>query len=61
MFAVVALNQLAEILSAVSSDKLLAADCRELAQQVGEAVNIYGKNGSNYFMSGWIWKSTFHG
>jgi Uncharacterized conserved protein len=30
MFAVVALNQLAEILSAVSSDKSLAADCREL-------------------------------
>jgi len=48
MFAVVALNQLAEILSAGSSDKLLAADCRELAQQVGEAVNSYGKNGSNY-------------
>jgi len=48
MFAVVALNQLAEMLSVVSSEKLLAADCRELAQQVGEAVNNYGKNGSNY-------------
>jgi hypothetical protein len=48
MFAVVALNQLAEILSAVSADKVLAGDCRELAQQVGEAVNKYGKNGPNY-------------
>ncbi len=48
MFAVVALNQLAEILSAVSSDKVLAADCRELALQVGEAVNNYGKNDSTY-------------
>jgi meiotically up-regulated gene 157 (Mug157) protein len=48
MFAVVALNQLAEILAAVSSDKVLAVDCRELAQQVGEAVNKYGKNGSHY-------------
>ena len=27
---------------------MLAADCRELAQQVSEAVNNYGKNGSNY-------------
>jgi meiotically up-regulated gene 157 (Mug157) protein len=48
LFAVVALNLLAEISSAVLSDKSFASECRELSQQVSEAVNKYGRNGSIY-------------
>jgi len=43
LFAVVALNQLAEIYSTALSDRAFATQCRELAHQVGEAVNKYGK------------------
>ena len=43
LFAVVALNQLAEIFSAVIADKPFANECRNLAQQVATAVNKYGK------------------
>ena len=45
LFAVVALNQLAEIYSTVLSDRAFATECRELAHQVSEAVNKYGKAG----------------
>src|SRR5262249_11174016 len=43
LFAVLALNQLAEIHRAVFSDRAFANECRELANQVGEAVNRYGR------------------
>src|SRR4030095_12868745 len=43
LFAVVALNQLAEIFTTVSSDKTFASECRELAHQIDAAVNKYGK------------------
>jgi len=43
LFAVVALRQLAEIHSAVLSNKAFADECRTLAQQVAEAVSTYGK------------------
>ncbi len=42
-FAVVALKQLAEIFSTVLSDQTFAGECRALAQQISEAVNIHGK------------------
>src|SRR2546427_2266929 len=45
LFAVVELNQLAEIYSTVLSDRAFATECRELAHQVSEAVNKYGKAG----------------
>ncbi len=38
LFAVVSLGQLAEILETVHSDRSMARQCRELAQQVNEAV-----------------------
>src|SRR5207253_9280766 len=43
LFAVVALNQLAEIHATVLSDRAFATECRELAHQVSEAVNKYGR------------------
>lgn len=43
LFAVVALKQLAEILSTVVSDRNLAGECLTLAKQITEAVNTYGK------------------
>jgi uncharacterized protein len=42
LFAVVALNQLAEIFSTVLPDPVFAGECRELGQQVTAAVNKYG-------------------
>src|SRR5205807_9764794 len=43
LFAVVALNQLAEIHATVLSNRAFATECSELAHQVSEAVNKYGK------------------
>ena len=43
LFAVVALRQLAEILSTVLSERKLAGECRTLAQEIAAAVNTYGK------------------
>ena len=43
LFAVVALKQLAEMLSSVSSEQKLARECRTLAQEITAAVNSYGK------------------
>ena len=43
LFAVVALKQLAEIVSSVLPDQKLRGECLSLAQQVNEAVNRYGK------------------
>ena len=43
LYAVVALKQLAEILSTVLSERKLAGECRALAQEVAVAVNTYGK------------------
>jgi len=43
LFAVLALNQLAEIHATVLSDTAFANECRQLAHQVSEAVNRYGK------------------
>ena len=43
LFAVVSLNQLAEIFSTALSDRPFAAECRALAQQVAAAVDKYGK------------------
>jgi len=43
LYAVVALKQLAEILSTVLSEQKLAGECRALAQQITAAVNTYGK------------------
>jgi uncharacterized protein len=43
LFAVVALKQLAEIFSTVLSDRTFADECRALARQIADAVNIYGK------------------
>ena len=48
LFAVVTLNHLAEISAEVLSDKPFASQCRELSQQVAEAVNKYGRNESTY-------------
>jgi meiotically up-regulated gene 157 (Mug157) protein len=42
LFAVVALKQLAEILSTVLSDRNLASECRALGQQLTDAVNTHG-------------------
>jgi len=42
-FAVVALNQLADIFSVELSDKSFARECRELAHEVREAIDTYGK------------------
>ncbi|HEY8186261.1 MAG TPA: glycoside hydrolase family 125 protein [Pyrinomonadaceae bacterium] len=42
-FAVVALNQLAEIFSVERSNQSFARECRDLAQEVGAAVEVYGK------------------
>ncbi|MFN2529769.1 MAG: glycoside hydrolase family 125 protein [Pyrinomonadaceae bacterium] len=42
-FAVVSLNQLAEIVSVELSDKSFAKECRELAQEVKAALDVYGK------------------
>ena len=46
LFAVVALKQLAEIVSTVHSEKTFAAECLTLARQVAWAVNVYGKGQS---------------
>jgi meiotically up-regulated gene 157 (Mug157) protein len=43
LFAVVALKQLAEILATVMADRQLADECRALAQQIAQAVNLHGK------------------
>src|SRR5436190_2358596 len=43
LFAAVVLKQLAEIFSTVLSDQNFAGECRTLAQQISDAVNIYGK------------------
>jgi meiotically up-regulated gene 157 (Mug157) protein len=43
LFAVVALNHLAEIYSTGLADQAFATECRELAHQVNEAVSKYGK------------------
>ncbi|HEX6046885.1 MAG TPA: glycoside hydrolase family 125 protein [Pyrinomonadaceae bacterium] len=43
LFAVVALKQLAEILSTVLSERKLADECRALAHEITAAVNTYGK------------------
>ena len=43
LYAVVALKQLAEILSTVLSEQKLARECRSLAQEITAAVNTYGK------------------
>ena len=43
LFAVVALKQLADILSAVLSEQKLASECRALAQEIAAAVNTYGR------------------
>jgi uncharacterized protein len=43
LFAVVALKQLAEILSTVLSERELAGECRALAREIAAAVNRYGK------------------
>jgi len=43
LYAVVALRQLAEILSTVLSEQKLAGECRTLAQEISVAVNTYGK------------------
>jgi uncharacterized protein len=43
LFAVVTLNRLAEIHAIVLSSRVFAAECRALAQQISEAVNIYGR------------------
>lgn len=43
LFAVVALKQLANILSTVLSEQKLAGDCRALAREITVAVNRYGK------------------
>src|SRR5713226_8837201 len=42
-FAVVALNQLADIFSMELSDKAFARECQELAHEVREAIDTYGK------------------
>jgi meiotically up-regulated gene 157 (Mug157) protein len=42
-FAVVALNQLAEIFSVELSDKSFARDCQDLAHEVKTALDVYGK------------------
>ena len=43
LFAVVALKQLAEILSTVLSEQKLAGECHALAQEITAAVDKYGK------------------
>lgn len=43
LYAVVALKQLAEILSTALSEQKLARECRALAQEITAAVNTYGK------------------
>jgi uncharacterized protein len=43
LFAVVTLNQLAEIHATVLSQRAFAAECRELAHQVNKAVSKFGK------------------
>jgi len=43
LLAVVALKQLAEILSTVLTDRNLAAECLTLARQITDAANTYGK------------------
>jgi uncharacterized protein len=42
-FAVVALNHLADIYSAELPDKSFARECRDLAQEVRAAIEVYGK------------------
>jgi len=42
-FAVVALNQLADIFSMELSDKLFARECQDLAHEVAAALDAYGK------------------
>ena len=42
-FAVVALNQLAEIFSVELSDKAFARECQDLAHEVKTALDVYGK------------------
>ena len=53
LFAVVTLNRLAEIHSIVLSGRVFAAECRALAQQISEAVNIYGR--ANHTVNGVIY------
>ena len=43
LFAIVALKQLADILSTALSERKLADECRKLAQEITAAVNKYGK------------------
>jgi meiotically up-regulated gene 157 (Mug157) protein len=43
LFAVVALKQLAEIVSSVLSDRTFASECLALAQQITNSANIHGK------------------
>jgi len=43
LFAVVALNQLAEIFSTELSDRSFANECKSLALEVSHAIEIYGK------------------
>ena len=49
LFAVVALRQLAEMLTSVASDPKFAGECRALAQQIDQAVNAYGKARSGIY------------
>jgi len=48
LFAVEALNRLGEISFYVLSDKTFASECHELAQQVAQAVDKYGRKGLIY-------------
>jgi meiotically up-regulated gene 157 (Mug157) protein len=43
LFAVVSLNQLAEIFSVELADKSFARECQELAQEVKAAIDVYGQ------------------
>src|SRR5215813_3826651 len=47
LFAVVSLRQLAEILSAAPSVRNLAGECLTLAQQITDALSIFGKVSAN--------------
>ena len=43
LFAVVALEQLAEMFATIFSDTTFAGECRALARQISQAANTYGK------------------
>ena len=49
LYAVVALKQLAEILSTVLSEQKLAGECHVLAQEISAAVNRFGKARSSRY------------